>query len=123
MDIERWFYALPVRLRSFFHPHQVDQELKEELREHLEQQIKDYLAKGMSPEEARRCALRAMGGITQIEQKCRDARGGNVIADFVQALEQSIYFTNVALEKSSVVNHASEGVMKEFTVKCTLENL
>lgn len=36
MDIEQWFYSLPVRLRSFFHGNQVDEELKEEVREHLE---------------------------------------------------------------------------------------
>jgi macrolide transport system ATP-binding/permease protein len=86
MAIERWFYSLPARLRSFFHPSQVDEELKEELREHLEQQIKENVASGMSREEARYSALRAMGGITQIEQQCRDARGGSVLEDFFQDL-------------------------------------
>lgn len=86
MDIERWFYSLPVRARSFFRPSQVDQDLKEELREHLEQQIKDNVARGMSPEEARYSALRTLGGITQIEQQCRDARGASILADFVQDL-------------------------------------
>ncbi len=84
MDIEQWFYSLPVRLRSFFHPSDVDQEMKEELREHLEQQIQENVASGMSPDEARYSALRALGGITPIEQQCRDARGGNVLEDFVQ---------------------------------------
>src|SRR5437588_642001 len=86
MDIEQWLYSLPPRLRSFFHPNQVDQEMKEELREHLEQQIRENIAKGMSPEEARRSAVRTMGGIPQIEQQCRDARGGSVLDDFTQDL-------------------------------------
>ena len=86
MDIEQWLYSLPLRLRSFFHPNQVDEELKEELHGHLEQQIKENVERGMSPEEARRSAMRAMGGITQIEQQCRDARGGNLLEDFVQDL-------------------------------------
>jgi len=86
MDIEQWLYSLPLRLRSFFHPNQVDQEMKEELREHLEQQIRENIAKGMSPEEARRSAVRTMGGIPQIEQQCRDARGGSVLDDFTQDL-------------------------------------
>jgi predicted permease len=64
----------------------VDQEMKEELRLHLERQIEANIAKGLSPEEARYSALRAMGGITQIEQQCRDARGGSVLQDFVQDL-------------------------------------
>src|SRR5467141_2774376 len=86
MDIEQWLYSLPLRLRSFFHPNQVDQEMKEELREHLEQQIRENIAKGMSPEEARRSAVRTIGGIPQIEQQCRDARGGSVWDDFTQDL-------------------------------------
>jgi macrolide transport system ATP-binding/permease protein len=86
MDIEQWLYSLQLRLHSFFHPNQVDQEMKEELREHLEQQIRENIAKGMSGEEARRSAMRAMGGIAQIEQQCRDARGGSVLQDFVQDL-------------------------------------
>ena len=86
MNLEQWFYSLPVRLRSFFHPYQVDQEVKEELREHLEQQVSENIAQGMSPEGARRSALIAMGGLTQIEEQCRDARGGGVLQDFVQDL-------------------------------------
>jgi predicted permease len=86
MKIEQWFYSLPLRLRSFFHPNQVDQEMQEELREHLEQQIAENIARGMSAAEARRSALLAMGGLAQIEQQCRDARGGNAWQDFVQDL-------------------------------------
>jgi len=86
MHIERWFYSLPLRWRSFFHPHQVEEELKEELREHLERQIKENVARGMSPEEARYSAMRTLGGITQIEQQCRDARGASILEGFVQDL-------------------------------------
>jgi len=67
MTFEQWFYALPLRLRSFFRRKQVDLELKDELRDHLEQQIKENLAAGMSPEDARYSALRALGGMTQID--------------------------------------------------------
>jgi macrolide transport system ATP-binding/permease protein len=86
MRIEQWLYSLSVRLRSFFHPHQVDEEMKEELRAHIEEQIEQNVARGMSPEEARYSALRAMGGIVQIEQQCREARGGSIVEDFVQDL-------------------------------------
>jgi macrolide transport system ATP-binding/permease protein len=86
MKVDQWFYSLPLRCRSFFHPHQVDQEIKEEIRQHLEQQIRENIAQGMSREEARRSAMLAMGGIAQIEQQCRDARGGSVLEDFVQDL-------------------------------------
>src|SRR5579864_6998904 len=86
MIFVHWFHSVRVRLRLLFHPHQIDQEMKEELREHLEQQTQENVARGMSPQEARRSALLAMGGLTQIEQQCRDARGGNVWQDFVQDL-------------------------------------
>jgi macrolide transport system ATP-binding/permease protein len=86
MNIEQWLYSLPLRLRSFFHPDQADREMKEELSAHLEQQIDENIRKGMSAEEARRSALRAMGGLTAIEQQCRDARGGSVLHDFLQDL-------------------------------------
>lgn len=86
MDFEQWLYSLPLRFRSLFRANQVDEEMKEELREHLAQQIQENIAKGMSPEQARYSAVRSMGGITQLEQKCRDARGGNILEDFVQDL-------------------------------------
>ncbi|MDQ1389048.1 MAG: hypothetical protein QOF56_2502, partial [Acidobacteriaceae bacterium] len=90
MTVEQWLYSLPLRLRSFFRRKQVDLELEDELRDHLEQQIKENLAAGMPPEEARYSALRAMGGMTQIEQQCREARGGNVIEDLVHDLRYGI---------------------------------
>jgi macrolide transport system ATP-binding/permease protein len=86
MNIEQWLYSLAVRLRSILRPNKTDEEMKEELRAHLEQQIDENIRKGMSAAEARRSAMRAMGGLTQIEQQCRDARGGNGLQDFGQDL-------------------------------------
>src|SRR6202451_2788190 len=86
MTFEQWLYTLRLRLRSRFRRQKVDQELNDELREHVEQQIRENLATGMSPEDARYSALRALGGMTQIEQQCRDARGGSVIENLVQDL-------------------------------------
>jgi len=90
VNIEQWFYSLPLRLRSFFHPNEVDHEMKEELRAHLEQQIDENIAQGMSAEEAHRSALHAMGGLAQTEQQCRDARGGKVLQDFIQDLRYGV---------------------------------
>src|SRR6267154_2361734 len=90
MTFAQWLYTLPLRLRSFFRRKQVDLELEDELRDHLERQIKENLAAGMPPEEARYSALRAMGVITQIEQQCRDERGGNVIEYLVQDLRYGL---------------------------------
>lgn len=85
MNIEQWVYSLPFRVRSFFRPGQTDEEMKEELREHVEQQIRENITRGMSPEDALRSAMRMIGGIAQIEQRCRDVRG-NLLDDFFRDL-------------------------------------
>jgi hypothetical protein len=53
MGIKRWFYTVPLRLRSLFRRSRVEEELDEEIRYHHERQIEELVAKGMSPEEAR----------------------------------------------------------------------
>jgi macrolide transport system ATP-binding/permease protein len=90
MRFEQWFYTLPLRWRDRFRRKQVDQELGDELRDHLEQQIQVNLEKGMSKADARRAALLALGGITQIEQQCRDARGHNLIGNNIQDLRYGV---------------------------------
>src|SRR5262249_7558813 len=86
MNLEQWFYSLPVRFRTFFRRNQADQEIQAELGQHLERQVRENTAKGMSPDEARRSAMIALGGLTQIEQQCRQARGGNALDDLAQDL-------------------------------------
>jgi hypothetical protein len=86
MSFEQWLYTLPLRWRSRLRRKQVDQELRDELHDHLEQQIQVNLEKGMSAEDARYSALCALGGMTQIEQQCRDARGHNFIENTIQDL-------------------------------------
>ena len=70
----RWWSKLQLRLRSLFRRHAVEQELSSELQFHLEELIEEKMAAGMAPEEARCAALRAMGSLTQIADKCRDER-------------------------------------------------
>lgn len=86
MSFAQWFYTQPLRWRDRFRRKQVDQELSDELRDHLERQIQVNLEKGMARDDAHYAALLAMGGITQIEQQCRDARGHNVIENTIQDL-------------------------------------
>jgi predicted permease len=81
---EQWIYTLPLRLRSLFRRRRVEQELDEEIRYHLERQIEEHIAKGATPEEARRAALRALGGVEQRKEECRDMRGVNFIRNTLQ---------------------------------------
>ena len=77
MNLQQWLFSLPFRLRSWLHSSEVDQEMKAEIGQHLDQQIRENVTKGMLPEEARRSAIVALGGITQIEQQCRDDRSAD----------------------------------------------
>src|SRR5215831_15828544 len=75
----RWTYVVPLRLRSIFRRPQVERELDEELRFHLEALTLHEIAAGRTPEEARHAALRAMDGIEQRKEECRDMRHTSVI--------------------------------------------
>ncbi len=90
MRLEHWFYALPLRLRSVFGRRQVERELDEELQYHLRQKTEDYVAQGMTPEQAHYAALRAMDGITQRKEECRDARGINAIDNMMGDIRYSL---------------------------------
>ncbi len=82
----RWYYKLPLRLRSIFHKNQAELDLSEELQFHLQNQIEEYVAQGMNRKEARHAAFRSLGGIEQAKEECRDARKVNVIDNFLQDL-------------------------------------
>jgi predicted permease len=66
-------------LRSLFHRREMNDELAEELRFHLEQQIAANLAAGMEPERARRQAVLAFGGLEGIKDGCRDQWGARLL--------------------------------------------
>lgn len=80
----RWYYKLPLRLRSIFQRNRAERDLSEELQFHLHTQIDEYAAQGMSPKEARHAALRSVGGIEQAKEECRDARKVNLIENFLR---------------------------------------
>src|SRR6266480_192284 len=86
MRPEHWLYTIPLRLRSLFRWAQADQEVDDELRDHLERKTEEYVAQGMTQEEAHRRARLDLGGVEQTKEKCRDARRVNWIQDFIQDL-------------------------------------
>src|SRR5437899_4233011 len=73
-----------LRLRSLFRRARLERELDQEIRFHLEQQIEENLAGGMTPTEARRAALVAFGGVAQIQEDCRDRRRVNLLEQLVR---------------------------------------
>src|SRR5260370_7652022 len=80
----RWYYKLPLRLRSLFRNQQTAQDLSDEIQFHLQHQIDEYVAQGMDPKEARRPASRLLGGLEQIKEECRERLNVSFIHNFSQ---------------------------------------
>src|SRR5438270_140352 len=54
MRPKHWLFTIPLRLRSLFRWTRADQELDDELRDHLERRTEEYVAQGLTQEEAHR---------------------------------------------------------------------
>ncbi len=72
------------RLAVVFRKGRLEEELDDELRWHLEKEIELHVAAGMSPEEARRRALVAFGGVERFKEEVRNVRGARMVDDVVQ---------------------------------------
>ena len=93
-----------LRLRALLFSREMDEELDEELRFHVEMQTRKNLARGLSPDEARREAQLQFGGMEPAKEECREVRGINFVEalwrDFryaVRSFRRTPGFTAVAL--------------------------
>ncbi len=82
----RWLRKTMLRLRTLFHRDLVERELEEEFQFHLESRIEMEMARGLSPDEARSAALRAMDGMEQRKEQCRDMRRVNDVDQLLHDL-------------------------------------
>src|SRR5271166_6018074 len=71
----RWLDKLRMRVEMLFRRNQAGSQLDDELRFHLDQQIAENLAAGMSAEEARHAALRAFGNPAALRDQARETWG------------------------------------------------
>jgi hypothetical protein len=67
-------YKVALRCRSLFRWYRVEEELDEELRFHLDQQIQQHVDRGLTRDEATRAARLTLGGLEQQKDACRDTR-------------------------------------------------
>jgi putative ABC transport system permease protein len=89
-------HDLLFRLQTLFRRPTAESELDDELRFHLERQIAKYVRSGMSEQEATRRARLEFGGIDQVKDECRDARG----ISFVETLLQDARYAARTLLRS-----------------------
>jgi hypothetical protein len=85
------------RLGRLFRRRRLERELDAELRDHLERQVADYAAAGLSEAEARRRANLEFGGLDRAKEECRDVRGTRLLDD----LGQDVGYRSSARARSS----------------------
>jgi predicted permease len=90
-------------LRGLLGRRRIDAEILEELQDHLAREIEAHCRRGIRPEEARRLALRDLGGLTQTIESTRDVRSTSLDAIWrdlkygARLLRRSPRFTTTAL--------------------------
>jgi predicted permease len=82
----------------------LDRELDAELADHLARRVRDHVAAGLSDAEADRRARLELGGVAQVSEQCRDARGTRLLEELIadvryggRVLRRSPSFTLTAL--------------------------
>src|SRR4051794_23701901 len=92
------------RLRSVFRRRDVERELDDELRFHLEQATDAYVREGLPRTEAMRRARLDLGGVEAVKEDVRDARGVRLLYDLgtdlgygLRILRKAPAFTLVAI--------------------------
>ena len=82
-------HDLLFRLRTLMRRPAAENELDDELRFHIERQTDKYVKSGMSAAEALRRARLEFGGVDQVKNECREARG----LSFVETLVQDLHYS------------------------------
>ena len=96
----KWTHGLRARLR-LLRTGQAEERMEEEIRFHIELATERYLREGMSPEEARRRAVLAFGGVEGHKEAMRDGRtlpwAGGLSLDLKLGLRMLIRYPGLTL--------------------------
>ncbi len=83
--MKRWLRSMIRRARAAMRGDALDRELDAEMRHHLDMEAADIArSRGIEPEEARRQALVAFGGMSRYKEDHRDARGTRWVEELMQ---------------------------------------
>lgn len=80
------WYWIRRRARALFRKQELERELEAELRFHLERETEQNLRQGMKPDDARYSALKSFGPLERSKEECRDARGVQLVEEFIHDL-------------------------------------
>ncbi|MBL9215350.1 MAG: ABC transporter permease [Opitutaceae bacterium] len=76
--------TLLAKLRALVRRRNLEAEMMEEMRQHLERRTQEKIADGLSFDEARYAAQREFGGVAQLQEQCRDERSFISVEQFVR---------------------------------------
>jgi len=76
--------------RNLSNKDDVDQELTEELRAHVDLLTDQKIREGLEPEAARRAAVLEVGGVEQVKERVREVRMGRPLEDLSQDLRYAL---------------------------------
>ena len=68
-----------MRLSALFHKERLEEDLNQDIQEHLRMATEENISRGMNPREAAEAARRSFGGLEQMKEECRDQSGIPVI--------------------------------------------
>jgi putative ABC transport system permease protein len=109
------------RIRRLFQKSRAEKELDQELQFHIERQIADYVAAGITPEEAGRRATLEFGGLARVKEQVRDTRWemhlDNLFRDFryaTRSLSKDRRFALIAIFAMALGIGASTVVFSIF---------
>ena len=83
-------HDLVYRLRALLHRSRLNTELDNELEDHIDHETAKLIRVGIAPEEARRQALIAFGGVEQARQQTRESRGTRLLEQLLQDLRYGV---------------------------------
>ena len=87
MSLPAYFRCLAAK---FFHRSQIESEMDEELRSHIQYRADDLVRSGLDRDEAERRARIEFGGRVRFKEESREALGGNFIETVIQDLRYSV---------------------------------
>src|SRR5207244_13441745 len=96
-----------LRLGASFTRSRFEREMAAELESHLQLHTDDNIRAGMAPDEARRRAVLALGGVEATKERYRDRRG----IPFVDTLRQDLVYALRALRRNPSFSAVAIGTL------------
>lgn len=120
----RWLPRFRSFLYAVLHRRQMETDLSDELRYHMEQEIESNVRAGMSPAEAKYAAQRLTGPVARYQEECRDARGIGIVDMLVRDLRYTLRtFRRTPLFTTVAIFTLALGIGANTTVFTFIENV